>query len=76
MAVDLKQVLAVRKRVAQAVEERAQVAERLFVGGIWPESKGHLAARDGDVRMQQEIGKEVLQARLGKAECVKYCETP
>jgi hypothetical protein len=40
------------------MQQRAQVAARLFVRGIGPEGEGQLLPRNGRVAMQEEVSQE------------------
>ena len=68
VAVDDQQIWAAGQRTEQAMKQGAQVGSRLLVGSIGPKDEGQLLAGNGDITVQQEIGQQELQARLGKAE--------
>src|SRR6266550_1603271 len=51
-----------RKRLAQLVEQLAQVIARLGLGCVGPEEEGQVLALLGNIAMQHEIGEQGAQA--------------
>src|SRR5690242_16384332 len=63
VGVGREEVLDGGERLAQLVEQLAQVIARLGFGGVGPEVEGELLARLGSVPVQEKIGEQGLEAR-------------
>jgi len=64
VAVELQPARARGQSIAQPVQQVAQVAPGPVVARVGPEREGQLLAGDGAAGMQEQVGEEVLQARL------------
>jgi hypothetical protein len=63
LGVDVEVRGVVRQGPAEAVEEGAQVAAGLGLGGVGPELEGEVGAGLGCVAVEEEVGQEGLKAR-------------
>ena len=55
------------QRLAQPGQQRAEILERLAVGGVRPKRKGQLLARNQGIPLQNQVSQEVLEPRLVEA---------
>jgi hypothetical protein len=63
ICVGREEVLNCGKRLAQLVEQLAQVIASLGLGGVGPEEEGQMLTLLRNIAMQHEIGEQGLQAR-------------
>lgn len=59
-----EQVVQLRHGAAQAVPEAAEVGASLLLAGVGPEEEGQVLAGHRPVALQEQIGQQVLQARV------------
>jgi hypothetical protein len=62
MCIGGEELLPIRERLAQLVEQLAQVVARLGLGCVGPEEEGEMLALLGNIPMQHEIREQRTQA--------------
>ena len=74
MRIGGEELLPVRERLAQLVEQLAQVVARLGLGCVGPEEEGEMLALLGDIPMQHEIGEQRTQAHgIEAGDWLRHC---